>query len=108
MSTMLLAHGIDQGCSLHPETRKCNQCVARRARMCNSVVAVNERTAMSESTDRIERTVQIQADIERVWSLISEPGWWVNDGAIVAHKIERDGDTSIVHDPAHGAFVIKH
>ncbi|HEY6498595.1 MAG TPA: SRPBCC domain-containing protein [Streptosporangiaceae bacterium] len=27
--------------------------------------------------DRIEQSVEIQAPLDRVWELVSEPGWWV-------------------------------
>src|SRR4051812_29191477 len=62
---------------------------------------------MSEGTDRIERSIQIAADAARVWQLVSEPGWWINDGRITEHRIESDGDVATVHDPAHGAFPIR-
>ena len=62
---------------------------------------------MSDSRDRIERDIEIDADADRVWELIAEPGWWVNDGQIVQHRIERDGDMTTVHDPVHGPFRIR-
>lgn len=61
---------------------------------------------MSE-TDRIERSIRIQAPAERVWQLICEPGWFINDGALVEHRIERDGDLCTVHDPVHGAYTFR-
>ncbi|MGW9266862.1 ATPase [Gordonia terrae] len=57
--------------------------------------------------DRIEREVSIDASAERVWSLVSEPGWFINDKAITEHRIERAGDLSTVHDPVHGAFTFR-
>ena len=62
---------------------------------------------MIGTKDRIERTIEINAPAERVWLLVSQPGWWINDGAIVEHKIERVGDLDIVHDPVHGEFPIR-
>jgi hypothetical protein len=62
---------------------------------------------MSERSDRIERAIPIAADAGRVWRLVSEPGWWINDGRITEHHIERDGDVATVHDPVHGAFPIR-
>lgn len=56
------------------------------------------------TTDRIERSILIDAPAERVWPLASEPGWWINEGEIVPHHLETDGDVTIVHDPVHGAF----
>jgi uncharacterized protein YndB with AHSA1/START domain len=57
--------------------------------------------------DRIEKQISIDAPASRVWTLISEPGWFINDSQIVEHRIERSGDVAIVHDPVHGAFAIK-
>jgi uncharacterized protein YndB with AHSA1/START domain len=47
----------------------------RRA-LCNYEVAPN---AAKEATvpDRIERSIAIAAPIEKVWDLVTEPGWWV-------------------------------
>lgn len=57
--------------------------------------------------DRIEREISIDAPAERVWSLVSEPGWFINDKAITEHRIDRDGDLSTIHDPVHGAFTFR-
>ncbi len=62
---------------------------------------------MNADTDRIERSIPIAADADRVWQLVSEPGWWINDGRITEHRIEHDGDVTTVHDPVHGAFPIR-
>ena len=60
------------------------------------------------TTDRIERTVAIAATPERVWPIVSEPGWWINDGEIVAHRIEEGPDGEVVvHDERHGAFRLR-
>src|ERR1022692_2099810 len=54
--------------------------------MCNSGVASNggseRKSLMSE--DRIERETLIAASLERVWSLVAEPGFWVADKATPA------------------------
>lgn len=57
-----------------------------------------------DALDRIERAVEIDAPVSRVWKLISEPGWYINDERIVEHRIERRGELDIVHDPVHGEF----
>jgi uncharacterized protein YndB with AHSA1/START domain len=62
---------------------------------------------MTEEFDRIERQIDIDAPADRVWSLISEPGWYINDSQITEHRIERSGDVDIVHDPVHGAFALR-
>jgi uncharacterized protein YndB with AHSA1/START domain len=55
---------------------------------------------------KIEREIEISASAEQVWTLVSEPGWWINDGKIVEHRIERRDDHDLVHDPVHGEFAI--
>lgn len=61
-----------------------------------------------ELFDRIEREISIQATQSRVWELVSEPGWWINDGAVTAHRMESlRGDHMLVHDPDHGAFAVQ-
>jgi uncharacterized protein YndB with AHSA1/START domain len=62
---------------------------------------------VTDTQDRIERTIEIDAPAERVWQLVSQPGWWINDGSIVDHKVERVGDLDIVHDLVHGEFKIR-
>ena len=60
-----------------------------------------------EELDKIEKQIIIDAPASQVWTLVSEPGWFINDSQIVEHRIERDGDLNVVHDPVHGAFAIK-
>ncbi|MEV0730710.1 hypothetical protein [Polymorphospora sp. NPDC050346] len=62
---------------------------------------------MTDELDRIERQIGIDAPAARVWTLIAEPGWYINENRIVEHRIERSGDLDIVHDPVHGAFAIR-
>jgi hypothetical protein len=57
--------------------------------------------------DRIERQIDIDASAERVWRLISEPGWWINDGRIIGHRLEQHDGYTLMHDPKHGAFAIQ-
>lgn len=62
---------------------------------------------MDASTDRIERSILIRTDIAAAWELVSEPGWFINDGGITRHEVERDGDLARVTDPDHGTFLIR-
>ena len=55
-------------------------------------------------TDRIERSIDIDAPAPRVWDLVTRPGWFINDGAVIDHAVDRDGDIDIVRDPVHGDF----
>ncbi|WP_236864247.1 hypothetical protein [Brevibacterium daeguense] len=58
--------------------------------------------------DRIERRTEISAPARTVWELISEPGWFINDGALVEHRLDDRGDgVTAVHDPVHGEFLIR-
>ncbi|MCL1872409.1 MAG: ATPase [Promicromonosporaceae bacterium] len=58
--------------------------------------------------DAIERTVDIDAPVERVWTLVSQPGWFINGGQIVEHVIERvSDDVVVVHDATVGRFRIQ-
>lgn len=57
--------------------------------------------------DTIERQVEIDAPMDRVWALVSEPGWWINEGSIRPHRLEERGDHVVVHDEKHGAFPIE-
>ena len=60
--------------------------------------------------DSITRSIEIAAPLERVWVLVSEPGWWINDGEIVAHEItpEAGGDDRVsVRDEVHGVFHVR-
>ena len=59
-----------------------------------------------ESADRIEREIMIDAPIERVWRLVSEPGWWIGDGDRSAQQISRDGQLVIVDDPRYGRYQV--
>lgn len=56
--------------------------------------------------DIIEDTINIDASADRVWELVSEAGWWINNGTYREHVIdERDG-VIFVTDPEHGTFPI--
>ena len=59
------------------------------------------------SIDRIEQQIDIDAPAQRVWELISTPGWWINDGAITEHRVEQRESHVVVHDPVHGEFVLR-
>ena len=58
--------------------------------------------------DRVETDVLVDATVERVWALVSEPGWWVNDGPLGDHDVTR-GDDGVyrVNDPEAGQWLIE-
>ena len=62
---------------------------------------------MAIDYDRIEREIEIDAPAQRVWELVSEPGWYINDERITPRDIDRDGDIAYVTDPIHGRFAFR-
>ncbi|WP_456696972.1 SRPBCC domain-containing protein [Aeromicrobium sp. P5_D10] len=54
----------------------------------------------------IEDTIDIDATAERVWELISEPGWWINGGTYREHVIDEQDGVTYVTDSEHGTFPI--
>lgn len=58
------------------------------------------------SQDRIERAIQIDAPIERVFRLVSEPGWFIGDGEPGKTTTTREGDVFVVDFPPYGRFPI--
>ena len=60
------------------------------------------------TSDRIERSITIAANQQRVWQIVSEPGWWINDGTVRPHRIDDNDDGTVtVHDETHGAWRIR-
>ncbi|MDE9366693.1 SRPBCC domain-containing protein [Luteipulveratus sp. YIM 133132] len=57
--------------------------------------------------DTIEREIRIDAPVERVWALVSEPGWWINEGTVRPHRIEQRDGVSVVTDEKWGEFPIE-
>jgi uncharacterized protein YndB with AHSA1/START domain len=54
--------------------------------------------------DRIEREIFIAAPLQTVWSLVSQPAWWVGD-APGPDKVEVDG-TRVVAETKYGNFPV--
>lgn len=63
----------------------------------------------SNVRDTIERDIFIAAPVEKVWEVVSVPGWWINDGsALDLSLVERIAeDKAIVHHPGHGDFLVE-
>jgi uncharacterized protein YndB with AHSA1/START domain len=59
------------------------------------------------SSDRIERDVLIAAPLERVWSLVAEPGFWVADKASLPGTVAREGETMLANNPEYGDFPVR-
>ena len=58
--------------------------------------------------DRIERSIDIDASAQKVWSLIQRPGWWINEEEVDPDPElrEEDGLTVLVH-PTFGEFRLR-
>lgn len=54
--------------------------------------------------DTIAREIEIDAPLAIVWELVSQPGWWINDGTIVDNTIEQKDGIWHVTNAAHGTF----
>jgi len=62
-------------------------------------------TQTDEELDRIERSIDIDASAEKVWSLIARPGWWINEQEIEPDvETRKEGDHDVVVHPKHGVF----
>ena len=62
-------------------------------------------TQADQELDRIERSIDIDASVEKVWSLITRPGWWINDGDVEPDtEVRREGEYDVVVHPKHGEF----
>jgi len=47
---------------------------------------------VEDDLDRVETDVVVDCDIEAAWALVSEPGWWVNDGPLGDHEVSLGDD----------------
>ncbi|NIK58490.1 SRPBCC domain-containing protein [Kribbella shirazensis] len=59
------------------------------------------------SSDRIEREVLIEAPLDRVWTLVAEPGFWVADKATLPGTVAREGETMLAKNPEYGDFPVR-
>ncbi|WP_115728141.1 SRPBCC domain-containing protein [Actinomyces culturomici] len=61
-----------------------------------------------EDFDRVETERAISASVEDVWAVVSEPGWWMNDGPLGDHEVAL-GDDGVyrVTDPDAGEWLVE-
>ncbi|MFJ7193948.1 MULTISPECIES: SRPBCC domain-containing protein [unclassified Streptomyces] len=59
------------------------------------------------SRDRIECETLIEASLERVWSLVAEPGFWVADKASLPGTVAREGEELLAKNPEYGDFPVR-
>src|SRR5260370_22676012 len=59
------------------------------------------------SEDRTERETVIEAPLERVWSLVAEPGFWVADKASLPGTAAKEGESMVAKNAEHGDFPVR-
>ncbi len=59
------------------------------------------------SEDRIERETLIEASLDRVWSLVAQPGFWVADAASLPGTVAREGESMVAKNAEHGDFPVR-
>jgi uncharacterized protein YndB with AHSA1/START domain len=59
------------------------------------------------SEDRIEREILIAAPLERVWSLVAEPGFWVADKASLPGTVAIEGESMVAKNVECGDFPVR-
>ena len=66
---------------------------------------VQEATEL-DPLDRIEKSIPIKANAEKVFDVVSRPGWWINGGDAIdtEPQLRQEGDLTVVTDPTHGEF----
>jgi uncharacterized protein YndB with AHSA1/START domain len=57
--------------------------------------------------DRIERETLIAASLDRVWSLVAEPGFWVAEEGTVSGTVAREGESVRAKHPEYGEFPVR-
>lgn len=63
---------------------------------------------MDTPQDRVEHEIYITADLDAVWSLVSRPGWWINDGDVdPAPVLREEGDLVVLEHPEWGDFALQ-
>ncbi|MFD9002362.1 SRPBCC domain-containing protein [Streptomyces sp. NPDC059582] len=59
------------------------------------------------SEDRIERETLIAASMERVWSLVAQPGFWVAEKASLPGTVAVEGESMVAKNAEHGDFPVR-
>lgn len=57
--------------------------------------------------DRIERETLIAAPLERVWSLVAQPGFWVADKASLPGTVAKEGESMVAKNAEYGDFPVR-
>jgi uncharacterized protein YndB with AHSA1/START domain len=59
------------------------------------------------SADRIERETLIAAPLERVWSLVAEPGFWVAEEGSMSGTVAQEGESVVARNAEYGDFPVR-
>jgi uncharacterized protein YndB with AHSA1/START domain len=59
------------------------------------------------SENQIERETLIAAPLERVWSLVTEPGFWVADPASLPGTVAKEGESMVAKNAEYGDFPVR-
>lgn len=59
------------------------------------------------SEDRIERETLIAAPLERVWTLVAQPGFWVADKASLPGTVAEEGASLLAKNSKYGDFPVR-
>jgi uncharacterized protein YndB with AHSA1/START domain len=59
------------------------------------------------SEDRIESETLIEAPLERVWSLVAQPGFWVAEEASLPGTVAREGESMVARNAEYGDFPVR-
>ncbi|WP_371478650.1 SRPBCC domain-containing protein [Kitasatospora sp. NBC_00315] len=59
------------------------------------------------SERRIECETLIEASVERVWSLVAEPGFWAAENAARPGTVAKEGESVVVTNPKFGEFPVR-
>jgi uncharacterized protein YndB with AHSA1/START domain len=57
--------------------------------------------------DRIERETLIAAPLERVWTLVAQPGFWVADPASLPGTVAKEGESMVARNAEYGDFPVR-
>jgi uncharacterized protein YndB with AHSA1/START domain len=65
-------------------------------------------TQTDQELDRIERSIDIDATAEKVWSLLERPGWWINEHEVDPEPVIRweSDDVAVVVHARFGEFTL--
>ncbi|ROQ70343.1 uncharacterized protein YndB with AHSA1/START domain [Streptomyces sp. 840.1] len=59
------------------------------------------------SEDRIESETLIEAPLDRVWSLVAQPGFWAADKASLPGTVAREGELMLAKSSEYGEFPVR-